>query len=68
MDSEVVVDWMAVDTVDLDLLEDGELCAILASCEFVDFLSSSWFLTCKLVAREGQNLQSLVSELGVHLN
>ena len=59
---------MAVLTVDLALRHDRELCAILTSDKLYDFLIGAWLLASKLVAREGNYLQTSRCKFLMHLN
>jgi hypothetical protein len=66
--SEIFVDVVSVRPIDFNLLEDGELGSVLASDKLIDFLRSAGLLSFKLVAGEGQDLETIRSKLFVHLN
>ena len=57
--SHVFIDWVAVVTIDVALLEQWEIHVVLLY-EFADFIATFWLLSSKLVAWESIYLQSLL--------
>ena len=57
-----------ISAVDQDFLEDWEIDIVGCLRVFVNLLVCAGLLPSKLVAREGQNLETLVLKLGVELN
>ena len=54
---------MGVITVDIDLIELGELDVVLQRAELMDLLDGAWCLLAKLIAGEVENLQATLMEL-----
>jgi hypothetical protein len=65
--SQILVDVMRVLTVDIDLFHHLELDVVLGSSQH-NLVGVIVLLSSKLVARESQDLQALVSEFIMNLN
>jgi hypothetical protein len=59
--SEVAVEYMSVGTVDLDFGEEQEIHAEIAPYEVLYFLLAETLLFHELIAREGENLKTLIA-------
>ena len=55
-------------SVNVDLREEWELRAEVVSDELLDLLVCARLLGSELVAGEGENLEALTSEIGMHLH
>ena len=66
--SQVVKHGVSIRTIHLNFFVDWEGTSVLLADERVDLLSSSGFLSSKLVARIGKDLKSAVLQFFMHLN
>ena len=66
--SQELVDRVGISAVDVDLWKHREFHAVCRLCPFLDLGFWSWLLASELVAREGKDLETLVTELLMELN
>ena len=59
---------MACSTVDIALLENRKLSAVLATGKTLNFFRIAWLLIVKLVTRESEYLEATILKLLMYLN
>ena len=65
--AQVAVDFICVAAVHLTLGEHGERSIVALSCELLYLCVRAWFLSSKLIAGEGKDLETLLSILLVEV-
>ena len=65
--SQIAIQLVCVHAINIALCKHGELSVVALTDEFFYFKIGTWLLRSELVAREGQDLETLVSKLQVQI-